>query len=104
MKLHWSLAIYFNHKLPNAKPEHAKSEHCMNKTAQSPISFIHTDLSSRELEVLRLMSEGKSNPQIAVALHLSLSTVKTHVRSIFGKLGVEHRLQAAVIALRHNLI
>lgn len=61
-------------------------------------------LSVRELEVLKLMVEGQSNPEIAAHLYLSPYTVKTHVRSIFNKLGVNHRLQAAVIALRQGLI
>ncbi|MBD1868016.1 response regulator transcription factor [Leptolyngbya sp. FACHB-671] len=61
-------------------------------------------LSARELEVLKLMVEGQSNLEIAAHLYLSQHTVKTHVRSIFNKLGVGHRVQAAVIALRQGLI
>lgn len=61
-------------------------------------------LSRREQEVLRLIVDGQSNPQIAETLHLSTNTIKTHVRSIFNKLGVEHRLQAAVFALRQGLV
>lgn len=61
-------------------------------------------LSRREQEVLRLIVDGQSNPQIAATLHLSTNTIKTHVRSIFNKLGVEHRLQAAVFALRQGLV
>ncbi len=60
--------------------------------------------SARELEVLKLLAEGYSNREIAIALHLSQNTVKTHVRSLMNKLGVEHRLQIAVLAFRHNLI
>lgn len=63
-----------------------------------------SNLSSRELEVLKLMVEGQSNPEIAATLHLSLNTVKTHVRSILNKFGVDHRIQAAVCALRQGLI
>ncbi|MGL6340035.1 MAG: response regulator transcription factor, partial [Waterburya sp.] len=48
--------------------------------------------------------EGKSNPQIAKALHLSPNTIKTHVRSIMKKLTVNDRVQAAVVALRSGLI
>jgi two-component system, NarL family, response regulator LiaR len=61
-------------------------------------------LSDRELEVLRLLVEGKSNPEIAAMLYLSLSTVKCHVRSIMDKLAVDDRVQAAVVALRSGLV
>lgn len=61
-------------------------------------------LSARELEVLRLIVDGKSNPEIATALYLSLSTVKCHVRSIMDKLAVDDRVQAAVSALRSGLV
>lgn len=61
-------------------------------------------LSSREKEVLKLIMEGHSNTEIARHLCLSRNTIKTHVRSILNKLGVEHRLQAAVMALRHGLL
>lgn len=61
-------------------------------------------LSSREQEVLRLITEGASNTEIARRLYVSPNTIKTHVRNILNKLGVEHRLQAAVVALRHGLV
>jgi two-component system, NarL family, response regulator LiaR len=61
-------------------------------------------LSERELEVLRLIVDGKSNPEIASLLYLSLSTVKCHVRSIMDKLAVDDRVQAAVVALRSGLV
>jgi DNA-binding NarL/FixJ family response regulator len=60
--------------------------------------------SSRELEVLRFLVEGYSNKQIAIALQLSPNTIKTHIRSLMNKLGVNHRLQIVVLALRHNLV
>lgn len=61
-------------------------------------------LSQRELEVLKLMVEGKSNPEIATELYLSPNTVKTHVRGIMNKLAVDDRVQAAVVALRSGLV
>jgi len=61
-------------------------------------------LSGRELEVLRLIIDGKSNPEIASMLYLSLSTIKCHVRSIMDKLSVDDRVQAAVVALRSGLV
>jgi two-component system, NarL family, response regulator LiaR len=61
-------------------------------------------LSSRELEVLKLLVDGKSNPEIAVILGISISTAKAHVRSIMAKFAVDDRVQAAVIALRSGLV
>jgi two-component system, NarL family, response regulator LiaR len=61
-------------------------------------------LSQRELEVLKLMVEGLSNPEIAAALYLSPNTVKTHVRGIMNKLAVDDRVQAAVVALRAGIV
>ena len=52
------------------------------------------NLSKRELEVLQLMAEGLSNTEIADRLYVSLSTVKTHSRNLFDKLGVARRTQA----------
>jgi DNA-binding NarL/FixJ family response regulator len=61
-------------------------------------------LSQRELEVLKLIVEGKSNPEIAKVLYLSPNTIKTHVRGIMNKLSVDDRVQAAVVALRSGLV
>ncbi|MBW4652046.1 MAG: response regulator transcription factor [Kaiparowitsia implicata GSE-PSE-MK54-09C] len=61
-------------------------------------------LSAREREVLQLVTEGQSNREIAATLYLSPNTVKTHVSSILNKLGVDHRLQAVVYAIRHDLV
>ena len=61
-------------------------------------------LSPREMEVLKLMVEGHSNPEIAAALYLSPNTVKTHIRGIMNKLAVDDRVQAAVVALRAGLV
>jgi DNA-binding NarL/FixJ family response regulator len=61
-------------------------------------------LSERELEVLKLIVEGKSNHEIAEQLYLSTNTIKTHVRGIMNKLAVDDRVQAAVIALRSGVV
>ena len=55
-------------------------------------------LSEREIEVLQLVAEGLTNPEIATRLILSLYTVKTHTRNIYGKLGVNNRTQAVTKA------
>jgi Response regulator containing a CheY-like receiver domain and an HTH DNA-binding domain len=59
-------------------------------------------LSPREREVLRLIARGHSNRQIARDLAIGEQTVKTHVRSILAKLGLQDRVQAAIFALRHE--
>lgn len=61
-------------------------------------------LSARELEVLRLITQGADNATIGRELSISGHTVKQHVTSIFGKLGVQNRVQAAVCAVRASLV
>lgn len=63
-----------------------------------------SSLSERELEVLKLIVEGKSNNEIADELYLSTNTIKTHVRGIMNKLAVDDRVQAAVVALRSGIV
>jgi DNA-binding NarL/FixJ family response regulator len=65
---------------------------------------VRPDLSGRELDVLALLVDGADNNEIAKRLHLSPSTVKHHVSSILEKLGVENRIQAAVLAVRSGLV
>lgn len=65
---------------------------------------IQTRLTHREKEILRLITEGYTNTQVSDALGISPHTVKTHVIHIFNKLGVSDRTQAAVMAIRYNLI
>jgi DNA-binding NarL/FixJ family response regulator len=61
-------------------------------------------LSEREVEVLRLLTAGPDNARIAADLHVSVTTVKHHVSNILDKLGVENRIQAAVVAVRDGLL
>jgi DNA-binding NarL/FixJ family response regulator len=61
-------------------------------------------LSTREVEVLRLVAAGRSNPEIAEALFISPRTVTTHLTHIFDKLDVEGRAEAAALAVRGGLI
>jgi two-component system, NarL family, response regulator LiaR len=65
--------------------------------------FLHEDLTNRELEILLLMTKGKSNQEIADELHIALKTVKTHVSSILSKLEVQDRTQAVIYAFRYDL-
>jgi two-component system, NarL family, response regulator LiaR len=61
-------------------------------------------LTERETEVLRFLALGKTNKEIALALHISETTVKSHVSSILSKLGVPSRTQAALYAVRIGLV
>jgi DNA-binding CsgD family transcriptional regulator len=60
-------------------------------------------LSRRELEVLRLMTEGLNTKATAERLHVSAATVRNHVQNIFGKLAVHSRLEAVALAAKHRL-
>ncbi len=61
-------------------------------------------LSKRETEILRLLAEGFTNPQISQMLAVSTNTIKSYVNQIFNKLGVSDRTQAAVLAVRNKII
>lgn len=62
------------------------------------------DLSPRELQVLELVAEGMLGPAIGTCLHISTSTVKTHLRSIYRKLCVDDRAAAVATAIRAGII
>jgi len=70
----------------------------------APKPSLSIPLSPREVEVLELLVRGQSNQQIARELSISLSTVKNHVHRIITKLGVSDRVQAAILAIDHDLI
>ena len=61
-------------------------------------------LTNRELEVLRLIGQGKTNKEIGDELFISLKTVKTHVSNILNKLNVQDRTQATIYAFKHGLV
>lgn len=65
---------------------------------------LHDVLTTRERDVLKLLTKGYDNQTIADELFISLKTVKTHVSNILAKLEVEDRTQAVVYAFRHNLV
>jgi LuxR family maltose regulon positive regulatory protein len=78
---------------PIAEPEQTDPS-----KAQAPKSELVEPLSERELEVLQLIAEGLTNPEIAARLYVTLNTVKVHTRNIYGKLGVNNRTQAVARA------
>ena len=65
---------------------------------------IRSELSDRELEVLKLIANGKDNAQIARELVISPKTVKNHISNILMKLQIDNRIQAAVYAVRSGIV
>jgi DNA-binding NarL/FixJ family response regulator len=66
--------------------------------------IVNNPLTERELCVLKMIVDGKSNPTIAEELYLTVGTIKTHVRNILRKMDVTDRTQATVLALRSGLV
>ncbi|MDG5786873.1 response regulator transcription factor [Evansella sp. AB-P1] len=75
----------------------------MSKMRQKPEEHLYDHLTERELEVLKLMTEGKTNQEIADELYIALKTVKVHVSNILGKLEVHDRTQAVIYAFKNKL-
>ncbi|WP_322490293.1 LuxR C-terminal-related transcriptional regulator [Chloroflexus sp.] len=76
----------------------------MPASTLAPATALPDPLSQREIDVLRLMAEGRSNHEIAATLVIAVSTVKSHINSIFSKLGVASRTQAVARGRRLGLI
>jgi two-component system, NarL family, response regulator LiaR len=79
------------------------AERLMREVAAATPKSHRTDLTARELEVLRLIASGRSNREIARELSVAEKTVKTHVSNVLAKLGVADRTQAALYAVEHGL-
>jgi two-component system NarL family response regulator len=62
------------------------------------------DLSPRETDVLQLLTKGRSNKEIAASLFVSEDTVKAHLKTLFAKLKVQDRTEAAITAIRHGIV
>jgi DNA-binding NarL/FixJ family response regulator len=75
-------------------------------TSTSPeiANTIRSELSDREIEVLKLIANGKDNAVIAGELHISPKTVKNHISNILMKLQIDNRIQAAVYAVRSGIV
>ncbi|WP_072888796.1 response regulator [Ornithinibacillus halophilus] len=76
----------------------------MTRMRHKPEENLHDQLTEREMEILLLIAQGKSNQEIADELFIALKTVKVHVSNILGKLEVQDRTQAVIYAFKHNLI
>ena len=86
---------------PTRRGETRRVAGTLEKRLQREDDFPLTD---REMQVLRHSALGLSNKEIATALEISVETVKEHVQNILRKIGVSDRTQAAVWAVRHNLV
>jgi LuxR family maltose regulon positive regulatory protein len=88
------------------KPEFAQqllNRFPSDRVAHQPIGLVEP-LSDREIEVLQLVAEGRSNQEIAARLYLSLRTIKFHTSNIYGKLGVKNRTEAVAKARELGLL
>jgi DNA-binding NarL/FixJ family response regulator len=81
----------------------SKLLHHVSAAAAGPAETVPA-LSTREMEVLRLLGQGQTNKEIARALTISERTVKFHVRSLFAKLGVSNRTEAVTTAAQRGLL
>jgi DNA-binding NarL/FixJ family response regulator len=75
-----------------------------SSTSHYEAELIQSELSDREIEVLKLIANGKDNAMIAGELHISPKTVKNHISNILMKLQIENRIQAAVYAVRSGIV
>lgn len=84
---------------------HAGKEILPNKVAERLAARKQRpNLSPRELEVLRLLPKGRSNKEIAGSLFITEETVKAHLKTLFKKLNVKDRTEAAISAIRHGIV
>ena len=76
----------------------------LQPSANLPDAGARHGLTSRELEVLRLVAQGHSNQQIADVLFISVPTVKSHLTNLLGKLGLPSRSAATAYAHTHGVL
>lgn len=76
----------------------------MEKLRRPKIAQLHDQLTNREMEILLLMTQGKTNQEIADELYIALKTAKVHVSNILSKLAVQDRTQAVIYAFKHSLV
>lgn len=83
---------------------HAGGQYFPREISDRVNQRIQSDISPREIEVLRLIAQGKANKEIGVKLGISEGTVKNHLTNIFTKLGAVDRAQALTIAVKRQLV
>ncbi|MEH7237850.1 response regulator transcription factor [Bacillus sp. JJ1562] len=76
----------------------------MVRMRQKDTQLPHEELTNREMEILLLIADGKTNQEIADELFIALKTVKVHVSNILSKLEVQDRTQAVIYAFKHSLV
>lgn len=76
----------------------------MNRMREKPADSPHDQLTDREMEILMLVAQGKTNQEIADQLFIALKTVKVHVSNVLGKLEVQDRTQAVIYAFKNDLV
>ncbi len=91
-RLHPAVAARVIHEFQRVRTEHSKAAHLL------------TELTARELEILRMIAEGKRNKEIADALFITEKTVKNYISNILFKLQVNSRTEAALLAVRQGLV
>jgi DNA-binding NarL/FixJ family response regulator len=92
------------HLLEGIRTVHAGGQYLPPEISNRMTERINSDISSRELEVLRLIARGKSNKEIAAHLGIVEGTVKAHMTNIFTKLGAADRAQAMAIAIKRQIL
>ena len=78
--------------------------HCIVGRQNQPEASEPPQLSSRQLEILRLVDKGLSNPEIAKVFGISLITVKKHLVTVFERIGASSLAEAVAIAMQHHLL
>lgn len=92
------------HLLEGIRTIHAGGQYIPGEMASRMTERIRSELSSRELDVLRLIAQGMSNKEIASSLGIAEGTVKAHMTNIFMKLGAADRTQAITIAMKRQIL
>lgn len=93
--LYWYTNFLRTHTTVTSESKYEKED----GTPQPPsnnTTEIHSGLTDRELEVLKFTAEGMTDKEIADALHLSVPTIKTHLRNVYNKLQVRNRVEATL--------
>lgn len=96
--------VYLDAKVAHVALESFRQSAARDLERSSDEGMTPSDLSKREQEVLALLVEGLSNPQIASRLFISTNTVKAHMRGLMNKLAASDRVQVAVKALKAGLV